>query len=86
MSDYDSSYKRKRSRKALTLDDAKLRMTDTIARLEEIIMTSDDENKIINASNALSGLISRYAKLTEVHTLEKRIEKLESKTNLKKVG
>ncbi|WP_020402114.1 hypothetical protein [Gracilimonas tropica] len=71
------TYKQKRSRKPLSLDDAQLRMTDSIKQLEKIILTSEDENRVINASNALSGLISRYAKLLEVSDLEKRIEHLE---------
>jgi len=80
------SYKRNRSRKPLTLDDALLRMTDTIDKLEEIIMTSEDENKVINASNALSGVISRLGKIYEVHNLEKRVEELEEKTKMRKVS
>lgn len=84
------SYKRKRSRKPLTLHEAKLRMTDTIAKLEKIIMTSDNENQIINASNALSGLVSRFARLHKTHDLEKRLEEIEKrldehKPKLKKV-
>lgn len=80
------SYKRNRSRKPISLDDALLRMTDTINKLEEIIMTSEDENKIINASNALSGIISRLAKLIEVTDLEKRISKLEDQNKMRKVS
>lgn len=80
------TWKQNRSRKPIDLDTAKLRMTDGIKRLEEIIMTSEDENRIINAVNALSGLISRYAKLTETHELESRLQKLEEKFNLKKVS
>ena len=80
------TWKQKRSRKALDLDDAKLRMTDTVKRLEEIIMTSEDENKVINAANALSGLISRYAKLIDTHDHEKRIQELEEKFNIKQAS
>lgn len=72
------SYKRNRCRKPLTLAKARLRMTDAIAKLEEIIMTVDDDYKKIQAANALSGLIARYAKLTETEDLEKRIEALEA--------
>lgn len=77
------SYKRKRSRKPITLEKARLRMTDAIAGLEEIIMTTDDEYKKIQACNALSGMISRYAKLTETEDLEKRINALEEQANQK---
>jgi hypothetical protein len=61
-------------------------MTDAINRLEEIIMTSDDENKIINASNALSGMCSRISKVYEVHDLQKRLEALEERMELRRVG
>lgn len=80
------SYKKKRSRKALSLQDAKLRMTDGIKALEKIILESEDEYKVIQAINALSGLISRYSKLIEVDDLEKRIKALEDKFQLRKAG
>lgn len=86
MAEYESTYKRNRSRKPLELDDAKIRMTDAVKRLEQIIMTSDDENRVINAANALSGIISRYAKLIDTHDHEKRLQKLEEKFQLKKVN
>ena len=74
--------KRKRSRKPLALRIARLRMTDAVNVLEGIIQddTSDAYTKI-NAINALSGLLTRYAKLTEVEELEARIIKLENKTS-----
>lgn len=71
------SYKQKRSRKPLELADLQLRATDAVKVIEEIILTSEDENRKINAINALSGLISRYSKLIEVSDLEKRIKALE---------
>lgn len=81
MSDYESTYKRKRSRKPISLDDLKLRATDAFKAVEKLILDDDvDPNQRINAVNALSGLISRYAKLTEVHDLENRIKELEDKT------
>lgn len=80
------SYKRNRKRKPITLDDALIRMSGTIDKLEEIIMTSEDDNKVINASNALSGVVSRLAKVMEVHSLEKRIKELEEKQKLRKVS
>jgi hypothetical protein len=86
MSDYNSSYKKSRSRKAIELSEILLRMTDSINRLEEIIMTSQDENKIINASNALSGIASRISKIYQAHDLEKRIKELEEKFELRKVS
>lgn len=78
------SYKNKRSRKPLGLETAQLRMTDAINRLEEIIAESADSNKVVNATNALSGVIARYTKLYEVANLEKRISKLEQINGVKK--
>lgn len=75
------SWKQKRSRKAISLDDLKLKATDAVKAVEEIILTSDDENRKINAINALSGLISRYAKLVETSDLEKRVQELEKRQN-----
>lgn len=75
---YTSSYKRNRSRKPITLAEAKLRMTDAINEMEAIIATETDENRKINATNALSGLVSRYSKLVEVAELAGRVEALEA--------
>jgi len=73
------SYKKKRSRKPITLEDLRLRATDAVKAIEQMILTEDiDPNRRINAVNALSGLISRYSKLVKTAELEKRIEKLES--------
>lgn len=84
------SYKRHRSRKPLTLKKARLRMTDAISKLEEIIMTSEDDYKVIQAANALSGIIARYAALTEKEEFEKRLKALEeqakTESNLKLVN
>lgn len=80
------SYKRHRSRKPLSLDDARLRMTDAIKQAERIIMDGDNDSQKINAINALSGLISRYARLTETVELERRIEKLEERQKLRSVS
>lgn len=80
------SYKRRRSRKPITLKDAKLRMTDGIKALEKIILEADDENKVIQAVNAMSGVVSRYTKLVEVTDLEERIEALEERMQLRKVS
>lgn len=74
------SYKYHRSRKALTLDDCKLRMTDAIKEMEEIILSdnSKDHTKI-QAVHALSGVIARYAKVIETSEILERIEALEDK-------
>lgn len=71
------SYKYNRSRKELTLDQAKLRMTDAIKAVEKIILTSGNEQKQIQAVHALSNLIGQYCKLIEKVELLHRIEKLE---------
>jgi len=74
--------KRTRSRKPLSLKVARLRMTDAMKVLEEIIQDSDNDHYTrINAINALSGLVSRYTKLTETDDLEKRIEALEKRSS-----
>lgn len=70
-------YKSNRSRKALTLQELKLRMTDAIKVMEEIIFTADGEQKKIQAVNAMSGMIGKYTKLVEVVDLEARLNTLE---------
>lgn len=86
MSDYNSSWKRNRSRKPLSLDDLKLRLTDAIKQMEKIIMTDESDQKKIQASNTLAGLINRYSRLLEVADLEERITALEEQNNLRKVS
>jgi len=71
------SYKYRRSRKALTLEEATLRMTDAIKAVEKIIMTNDNDNQRIQAAYALSNLIGQYVKLVEQTELKNRIEVLE---------
>lgn len=74
------SYKYNRSRKALSLDDCKLRLTDAIKRAEKIILDEGSEdNTALQAIHALSGAINRYAKLVETTELVERIEELENK-------
>jgi hypothetical protein len=73
------SYKYKRSRKPLSLEDAKLRMTDSIKAIEKIILTSKDDNKQIQAAHALSGLVKAYKSLIETTEILKRIEELEER-------
>lgn len=77
-----TSYKRHRSRKPLDLKTCKLRMVDAIKALEKIIMTAEDDYKIIQATNALSGIISRYSKLIEVADLEERLKALEKRMDI----
>lgn len=70
-------YKSNRSRKAITLQELMLRMTDAIKVMEEIIFTADGEQKKIQAVNAMSGMIGKYTKLVEVVDLEARLSTLE---------
>lgn len=70
-------YKSNRSRKAITLQELMLRMTDAIKVMEEIIFTADGEQKKIQAVNAMSGMIGKYTKLVEVVDLEARLNTLE---------
>lgn len=85
----EKSYKYRRSRKAISLEDAKLRMTDAIKQLEKVILDGDyDHKKIhtkIQACYALSGIIGRYSKLIETADLEERITRLENNHKMKRV-
>lgn len=79
------SYKYKRSRKAFTLDDCKLKMTDSIKEMEKIILSDSKDHTKIQAVHALSGVIARYAKLVETTEIIERLEALEQK-QLRKVS
>lgn len=80
------TWKQGRSRKPLSLDDLKLRLTDAIKQMERIIMTDDSDQKKIQAANTMAGLVNRYSKLIEVTDLEERISKLEEQNKMRKVG
>lgn len=71
------SYKYKRSRKALTLDELKLRLTDAIKAAEKIILTGSTDDKKLRAIHAMVSAAGSYNKLVETTDLEKRIEELE---------
>lgn len=75
------SYKYHRSRKPLTLKEAKLRMTDAVKQMEKIILSDDYDPKTVNtkiqAVHALSGIVSRYTKVIEVADHEERLNQLE---------
>ena len=76
------SYKYKRSRKPLTLDDCKLRLTDAVKAVEKIVLQEGKtNNEIVQAVHALSGAINRYAKLVETTDLLERIQRLEEQYN-----
>ena len=74
------SYKYRRSRKPISLKEAKLRMTDAIKAMEEIILSDEVNQKTVNtkiqAVHALSGIVSRYAKVIEVTDLKDELDEL----------
>lgn len=86
MAEYNTTWKRNRPRKALDLDTLKLRLTAAIQEMERIIMTESDDQKKIQASNTLAGLVNRYSRLLEVSDLEERITELEQQHNMRKVS
>lgn len=88
MAEYNTTWKRNRPRKPLTLDTLKLRLTAAISETEKILMTAeDDERQIkIQAANTMAGLVNRYSRLLEVSDLEERITALEEQNNLRKVS
>lgn len=73
------SYKYKRSRKALTVNDLLLKLTDAVKAMEKIILhEKHTENQKIQAVNALSGLVGKYKGLIETTEIIERIEALEN--------
>jgi len=79
------SYKYNRSRKAYTLDACRLKMTDAIKQMEEIILSDSKDHTKIQAVHALSGVVARYSKLVETTEIIERLEALENK-QLRKVS
>jgi len=80
------SYKQKRSRKKLTVDDLLLKLTDAVKAMEEIILHDKySENQKVQAVNALSGLVGKYKGLIETSEIIERIEALEN-NQMRKVG
>lgn len=70
--------KRSRKRKAYTLNQVRLIGSHALQECERILLSDGDNAEKIRAANAISTLINSYGKLTELHDLEKRIEKLET--------
>lgn len=80
------SYKQKRSRKALTVNDLLLKLTDAVKEMEKIILTdSYTENQKIQAVHALSGIVGKYKGLIETSEILERLEALEQR-QLRKVS
>jgi hypothetical protein len=68
----------RRKRKALTLDQIRKSMSTAIRELETIYMdTENDTDKRIRAINSLASTVNAYSRLTELHSIEERITKLE---------
>ena len=83
------SYRQRRSRKPISIQDAQLRLTDCIKELERVILDDTYDAKTmqakIQASYAMSNVVNRYATIVEKSDFEQRIEALEAK-QLKKVS
>ena len=77
------TYKQRRSRKPISIQDAQLRLTDCIKQLERVILDDDTERENmqmkIQASYAMSNVVNRYAKIVETTEIVERLEKLEAK-------
>jgi len=76
------TYKQRRSRKPISIQDAQLRLTDCIKQLERVILDDDTERENmqmkIQASYAMSNVVNRYAKIVETTEIVERLEKLEA--------
>jgi len=83
------TYKQRRSRKAISLKDAELRLTDCIKQIERVILDDDinrDKMQLkIQATYAMSNAIGRLSKLVETTEIIERLDALEAK-QLKKVS
>lgn len=78
--------KKRRKRKALTLDQIRKSMSTAIFELERIYMdTGNDTDQRIRAINSLASTVNAYTRLTEAHSLEERISELENR-QLKRVS
>ena len=77
------TYKQRRSRKPISIQDAQLRLTDCIKQLERVILDDDTERENmqmkIQASYAMSNVVNRYAKIVETTEIVERLEALEAK-------
>lgn len=81
------SYKQKRSRKPLSVNDLMLKLTDAVKAMEKIILDQGyTENQKIQAVNALSGLVGKYKTLIDSSEILERIEALEERQNLRIVS
>jgi len=76
------TYKQRRSRKPISIQDAQLRLTDCIKQLERVVLDDTYDSKEmqmkIQASYAMSNVVNRYAKIVETTEIVERLEKLEA--------
>ena len=77
------TYKQRRSRKPISIQDAQLRLTDCIKQLERVVLDDTYDSKEmqmkIQASYAMSNVVNRYAKIVETTEIVERLEKLEAR-------
>ena len=77
------TYKQRRSRKPISIQDAQLRLTDCIKQLERVVLDDTYDSKEmqmkIQASYAMSNVVNRYAKIVETTEIVERLEALEAK-------
>ncbi|WP_395277302.1 hypothetical protein [Halalkalibaculum sp. DA384] len=93
MSEYNSSWKRNRSRKSWDIKTLKLRIQDALKSIEPVFLgeagkdyDKEEMQMKLKAAHAYSQLAGKHRKLTEIEDLEERITALEEQNNLKKVG
>ena len=75
------TYKQRRSRKPISIQDAQLRLTDCIKQIERAVLDDDIDTKNmqlkIQATYAMSNAVGRLANIIETTELIDRITKLE---------
>ena len=78
---YESTYRKSRSKKPISLYDAELRLSDCIKQMEKVVLDGDYDPKEVQlkqqAVYAMSNAINRLLKVKETRDLETRIQKLE---------
>lgn len=77
---YNSTYKKNRSKKPMTLDEAELRLTDCIKKLEEAILSENVDRERVQtlkaSTYAISNAINRLVEVKEVKDLKAEIDEL----------
>ena len=86
------TYKQHRKRKPLSIKKLKLRICDALDSIEPIFLEDPEQVDVeiirerTKAAHAVASLAGRYRRLTETEELIERIEKLEQRNNISKVG